>query len=157
MDRREFFSWMRNGLASAAAASLLLRAGTLQAGAPGESSPRAPHFPPRATRAIHICLCGAMSHIDTFDYKPGLIAAHGRSLNSSTRPDVFFGQVGRLRKPDWEFHQRGSSGLWISELFPNLAEVEDELTVIRSMVAETSNHTSDNFPENSRLRINCFP
>ena len=80
MDRREFFSWMRDG-GCAAAASLLLRDGTLQAGVPGKSSPRAPHIPPRATRAIHICLCGAMSHVHSFDYKPGLIAAHhGRSL-----------------------------------------------------------------------------
>ena len=157
MDRREFFSWMRNGLAGAAAASLMLRDGTLEAGVPGESSPRAPHFPPRATRAIHICLCGAMSHFDTFDYKPGLFAAHGKALNASTRPDVFFGQVGRLRKPDWGFRRRGASGLWVSELFPNLAEVADELTVIRSMVAETSNHTPATFQENSGFRLNGFP
>ncbi len=157
MDRREFFSWMRNGLASAASASLMLRDGTLKAAIPGESSPPAPHFPPKATRAIHICLCGAMSQVDTFDYKPGLIAAHGKSLNSSTRPDVFFGQVGRLRKPDWEFRQRGQSGLWVSDLFPNIAQVADELTVIRSMVAETSNHTPATFQENSGFRLNGFP
>ena len=99
MDRREFFSWVRNGLAGAAAASLCCATARLQAGQPGEASPACPHFAPRATRAIHICLCGAMSHVDTFDYKPGLIAAHGQSLKSSTKPDVFFGQVGRLRKP----------------------------------------------------------
>jgi hypothetical protein len=157
MDRREFFSWMRNGLASAAAASLMLRDGTLQGAVPGESSPPCPHFPAKARRAIHICLCGAMSHIDTFDYKPGLIAAHGKSLNSSTRPDVFFGQVGRLRRPDWEFRRRGESGLWVSDLFPHLAEVADELTVIRSMVAETSNHTPATFQENSGFRLNGFP
>jgi hypothetical protein len=157
MDRREFFSWMRNGLAGAAAASLMLRDGALRAAVPGEASPSAPHFAPRATRAIHICLCGAMSHIDSFDYKPELVAAHGQSLKSSTRPDVFFGQVGRLRKPDWEFRQRGRSGLWVSELFPNIAEVADELTVIRSMVADTSNHTPATFQENSGFRLNGFP
>ena len=157
MDRREFFSWMRNGLAGAATASLMLRDGTLRAGVAGESIPPAPHVPAKATRAIHICLCGAMSHVDTFDYKPGLIAAHGKSLNSSTKPDVFFGQVGRLRKPDWEFRQRGQSGLWVSDLFPNIAEVADELTVIRSMVAETSNHTPATFQENSGFRLNGFP
>ena len=157
MDRRDFFSWLRNGLAGAAAASLMLRDGTLQAGQPGEASPACPHFAPRATRAIHICLCGAMSHVDSFDYKPGLIAAHGQSLQSSTKPDVFFGQVGRLRRPDWAFRQRGQSGLWVSELFPHLGEVADELTVIRSMVAETSNHTPATFQENSGFRLNGFP
>jgi hypothetical protein len=157
MDRREFFSWARNGLAGAAAASLMLRDGTIQGGAPGEAKPTCPHFAPAAKRAIHICLCGAMSHIDTFDYKPGLIAAHGQSLKSDTRPDVFFGQVGRLKRPDWDFRQRGQSGLWVSELFPHLAEVADELTVVRSMVAETSNHTPATFQENSGFRLNGFP
>lgn len=156
MDRRDFFSWLRNGLAGAAAASLLLRDGALHAGQPGEASPACPHFT-KATRAIHICLCGAMSHVDSFDYKPGLIAAHGQSLKSSTKPDVFFGQVGRLRRPDWSFRQRGQSGLWVSELFPQIGEVADQLTVIRSMVAETANHTPATFQENSGFRLNGFP
>jgi hypothetical protein len=98
-----------------------------------------------------------MSHVDTFDYKPELIKAHGKALQSSTRPDVFFGQVGLLRKPDWKFRQRGKSGLWVSELFPQLAEMADELTVIRSMYAETSNHTPATFQENSGFRLNGFP
>jgi hypothetical protein len=157
MDRREFFSWARNGLAGAAAASLMLRDGTLQAGVPGEASPACPHFAPAARCAIHICLCGAMSHVDTFDYKPGLVAAHGQSLQSATKPDVFFGQVGRLKKPDWRFRQRGQSGLWVSDLFPNLGELADELTVVRSMVADTSNHTPATFQENSGFRLNGFP
>jgi hypothetical protein len=148
---------MRDGLAGAAAASLMLRDGTIRAAVPGEASPPAPHFAPKATRAIHICLCGALSHVDSFDYKPGLIAAHGQSLNSPTKPDVFFGQVGRLRRPDWEFRKRGQSGLWVSDLFPNLAELADELTVIRSMTAETSNHTPATFQENSGFRLNGFP
>jgi hypothetical protein len=72
MHRRDFFNWVRDGLAGAAAASLMLRDGTLRAdGVPGEASLKCPHFAPKATRAIHVCLCGAMSHLDTFDYKPG--------------------------------------------------------------------------------------
>jgi hypothetical protein len=157
MDRREFLSWVQGGLAGAAAASLLLRDGIVHAVEPGGAKPPCPHFPPKATRALHICLCGAMSHIDTFDYKPDLIAAHGKPVTSSTRPDTFFGQVGRLRRPDWNFRQRGESGLWVSELFPNLAEVADELTVIKSMVAETANHTPATFQENSGFRLNGFP
>ena len=92
--------------------------GPCTGGEPGEAKPPCPHFPPKATRALHICLCGAMSQIDTFDYKPALIAAHGKPVNSSTKPDTFFGQIGRLRKPDWAFRQRGESGLWVSDLFP---------------------------------------
>ncbi len=157
MDRRDFLSWVQGGLAGAAAASLLLRDGIVRAVEPGGAKPPCPHFPPKATRALHICLCGAMSHIDTFDYKPDLITAHGKPVNSSTRPDTFFGQIGRLRRPDWTFRQRGESGLWVSELFPNVAEVADELTVIKSMVAETANHTPATFQENSGFRLNGFP
>ena len=98
-----------------------------------------------------------MSHVDSFDRKPALIASHGQSLNSPTKPDAFFGRVGRLRGPDWEFRQRGRSGLWISDLFPNLGEVADELTVINSMVAETANHTPATFQENSGFRLNGYP
>ncbi|AGA27062.1 DUF1501 domain-containing protein [Singulisphaera acidiphila] len=157
MDRREFFSWVRNGLGGAALADLMLREGRLQAAVPGESASHCPHFAPKATRAIHICLVGALSQVDSFDYKPGLIRAHGQSLPSNERPDVFFGQVGRLRRPDWEFRQRGQSGLWVSELFPEIATVADELTVIHSMFAETSNHTPATFQQNSGFRLNGFP
>jgi hypothetical protein len=157
-DRREFLSWVRNGLGAAALATLLARDGTARAaGVPGEAADPCPHFRPKARRAVHVCLVGAMSHVDSFDYKPGLIRAHGQSLQSSERPDVFFGQVGRLRKPDWEFRRRGQSGLWVSDLFPHLAEVADELTVINSMFAETSNHTPATFQENSGFRLNGFP
>ena len=138
-------------------ASLLSRERPARSGEPGEAKPPCPHFRPKATRAIHICLCGAMSHLDSFDFKPDLIAAHGKPLNSSTKPDVFFGQVGRLRRPDWDFKQRGESGLWVSDLFPTPGRVADELTVIRSMVAETSNHTPATFQENSGFRLNGFP
>src|SRR5207302_1519989 len=95
--------------------------------------------------------------VDTFDYKPALARLHGRSLNAAERPDVFFGQVGLLRQSDWAFRQRGRSGLWVSDLFPHLAGVADELTVINSMFAETSNHTPATFQENSGFRLNGFP
>jgi hypothetical protein len=65
--------------------------------------------------------------------------------------------VGLLRKNDWRFRQRGESGLWVSDLFPHLAEVIDELTVIRSMFAETSNHTPATFQQNTGFRLNGFP
>jgi hypothetical protein len=153
-DRRRLLSWVGTGLTGTAFAALLGRDNITQAAGPGAPGP---HFQPKAKRAIHICCLGALSHVDSFDFKPGLIARHGKSLGSRERPDVFFGQVGLLRKPDWEFRQRGQSGLWISELFPNLAQVADELTVINSMVAETSNHTPATFQENTGFRLNGFP
>jgi len=65
---------------------------------------------------------------------------HGKPLGGSERPETFFDQIGRLRKADWEFKRRGKSGLWVSELLPHLAERADDLTVIRSMIADSDRH-----------------
>jgi len=158
ISRRDFFSWTVSGLGAAAACSLLARDGLLAAErVPGEAADPPPHLPPRARRAIHICLCGGYSQIDTFDYKPGLARRHGQPLGGEEKPDVFFGQIGLLRQNDFEFRQRGSSGLWISELLPHIAGVADELTIIRSMVADSSSHTPATMQENSGFRLNGFP
>jgi hypothetical protein len=156
ITRRSFLHWTAHGLGGAALATLLAHDGKLDA-APGEASDPPPHHPPKARRAIHICLCGALSHVDSFDFKPELARLHGKSLPSRERPDVFFGQVGLLRQSDWPFRRRGRSGLWISDLFPEIARVADELTIIHSMVAETSNHTPATFQENTGFRLNGFP
>jgi hypothetical protein len=156
MNRRELLSWVPHGLAGAALASLLDR-DVLRASTPPEAGDPPPHHPARARRAIHLCMCGAVSQVDTFDYKPALERLHGKSLETDERPDVFFGQIGLLRKGDWPFRPRGQSGLWISDLFPHLSELADELCLIRSMVAETSNHTPATFQENTGFRLNGFP
>ena len=148
LSRRGFLSWAGGGLGGAAALSLL---GT------GRSESLVPAFRPRARRAIHICLCGGLSQVDSFDYKPELVKRHGQAMPSTERLDPFFGKVGPLRAPDWEFKQRGRSGLWVSDLFPRIAGVADELCVIRSMVADSSNHTPATFQENSGFRFNGFP
>jgi hypothetical protein len=112
---------------------------------------------PRCRRVIQIFLCGGMSHLDTFDYKPLLAKYHGQPLPSSEKPETFFGNVGLLRQNDWAFHQHGQAGLWISDLFPHLAKCADELTVIRSMVADSANHTPATFQANTGFRFNGFP
>ncbi|MEQ1828477.1 MAG: DUF1501 domain-containing protein [Pirellula sp.] len=157
INRRELFQWAGRGIGSTAFLSLLMQDGVIQAhGASNGALNGKHHLAPLAKRVIHIVACGGVSQIDSFDYKPELVKHHGKSL-SGERPDVFFGRVGLLRKNDWEFRQRGESGLWISELFPNLATVADELTMIHSMVADTSNHTPATFQENTGFRLNGFP
>jgi hypothetical protein len=150
MKRRDFFNWTQRGLTGAALSSLLIRDGLA-------SQSKESHVAPKAKRVIHICLCGGLSQVDSFDYKPKLKELHGKSLKTDEKPDVFFGRVGLLRANDWEFKQRGQSGLWISELFPEIATVADELTVINSMVAESSSHTPATFQESSGFRFNGFP
>ncbi|MEE2947364.1 MAG: DUF1501 domain-containing protein [Verrucomicrobiota bacterium] len=155
LNRREFFNWGTRGIGATAFASLLARDTSARA----ESLAQAtfPNFAPRAKRAIHISLVGGMSHIDSYDYKPGLDKAHGKPLGSSEKPDIFFGQVGLLRRSDFQFKQRGQSGLWLSEMFPNIAEMADVITVIRSMTTDSANHTPALFFANSGFEFNGFP
>ena len=148
MNRRDFLSWSSHGLGATAALHLMLRDGTLTA---------ATHHPAKAKRAVQISLVGGLSHVDSFDPKPALTKHHGEKLKTDTKPDVFFNQVGLLRKNDWEFKPRGKSGLQVSELFPHIATVADELTVIRSMMAESANHTPALFVQNSGFQFNGYP
>src|SRR5688572_28147591 len=149
-DRRDFLSWASSGIGATALLSLLCRDGLIAAeGILGEAKDAPPHHLPKAKRAIHICLCGGFSQLDTFDYKPELARRHGKPLGGDEKPDVFFGQVGLLRQNDFAFQQHGQSGLWVSELFPQLAKVADELTIVRSMVADSSSHTPATMQENS--------
>jgi hypothetical protein len=148
LSRRSFLNWSANGLAATATLHLLLRDGLVRADT---------HHAPKAKRAVQITLVGGMSHIDSFDHKPELAKRHGKSLQTDAKPDVFFNQVGLLRKPDWEFKQRGKSGLWVSELFPHIATVADDLTVIRSMHSDSANHTPALFVQNSGFQFNGYP
>ncbi len=158
INRREWLDWGLRGLGATAALGLLLNDQRLSAQDDGTANRKAfPQTRPRAKRAIQICLVGGLSHLDSFDYKPALKQYHGKSLNSSEQPDVFFGQVGLLRQPDWEFHRRGQSGLWISELFPHLAQLADELTVFNSLTTDSANHTPALFFAHSGFQFNGFP
>src|SRR5258708_7382400 len=126
LHRREWFSWAAAaGLGGTALASLLLRDGVAQAArrVRGEANDPPPHHEAKAKRVIHVCLCGGLSHLDTFDPKPALAKYHGKRLPGSEKPETFFGQIGLLRRNDWAFKRRGKSGLWVSELFPHLAKV----------------------------------
>lgn len=158
LPRRDFLSWSTHGLTLSAFMHLLQRDGVARAaGTPAEAADPAPHLIPKCKRVIHLYMCGGMSHLDSFDYKPLLAKFHGQPLPSTEKPETFFGKIGLLRKNDWEFKQRGESGLWISELFPHLAGVADELTVINSMVADSANHTPATFQANTGFRLNGFP
>jgi hypothetical protein len=97
-------------------------------------APKASHFPARAKRVIFLSMQGAPSHVDTFDYKPAL-----------TKDDGKQGKTGRLsnRKlmgSPWSFSQHGKGGLWVSELFPNLAKHADELCMLKGMHTDVPNH-----------------
>ncbi len=96
-------------------------------------APKKTHFPAKAKRVIFLCMEGAPSHVDTFDYKPKLTALNGQSMPKSR---VF----GKLLASPWKFAQHGHGGLWISELFPELAKQADELCLLRGMHTDVPAH-----------------
>ncbi len=99
-----------------------------------ENAPLAPkpsHFPAKAKRVIFLCMRGGPSHVDTFDYKPKLTEDSGKS---GKRPGT------KLLGSKWKFAQRGKSGLWISDLFPAVAQHADDMCLVRSMQTNVPAH-----------------
>ncbi|MEY3457305.1 MAG: hypothetical protein RL215_462 [Planctomycetota bacterium] len=158
LTRRQALNFSSSSITATALATLLLKQNFAHPADPVRPDARdTPHFAPKARRVVHICLCGGLSHLDSFDYKPQLARFHGKPLQSSERPETFFNQIGLLRKNDFEFQRRGNSGLWISNLFPQIAQHADDLVVVNSMVADSANHTPATFEENTGFRLNGFP
>jgi hypothetical protein len=97
-------------------------------------APRSPHFKPRAKRVIFLCMAGGPSHVDTFDYKPKLVTDDGKSFGKGFRAGA------KLLAPPWKFRQHGKSGLWISDLFPEVAKHADRLCLLRAMRTDVPAH-----------------
>jgi hypothetical protein len=97
-------------------------------------APRRTHFSPRAKHIIFLCMEGAPSHVDTFDYKPGLAQRNGQRM---PRARTF----ARVLASPFRFASHGQSGLWISEVFPEIARHADELCLLRSMHTDVPAHS----------------
>src|SRR5262245_24777761 len=132
MSRRDMLGQFATGLGGMALAALVAR-DSKGAAAKGEAADLPPHHVPKAKRAIQIFLQGGLSQVDSFDPKPELERLHGKPVPGDEKPVAFMGKVGLLHKAHFAFAQRGQSGLWVSDLFPQIATVADELTVIRSL------------------------
>ena len=101
-------------------------------------APKRPHFAPKAKRVIFLCMRGGPSHVDTFDYKPLLEDAAGKSPGDMAGLN---NQKGRKLKPSpWKFPQHGQSGLPISELYPHVSKHADDLCLLNSMYTDVPNH-----------------
>ncbi|MEP6755927.1 MAG: DUF1501 domain-containing protein [Chthonomonadales bacterium] len=150
ITRRELLGTITNGF-GAVALSALLGDAAFAGLAPGtEPDPRRPmlprnsHFTPRAKSVIFLYMDGGPSQVDTFDPKPRLAKENGSPIKMKV-PATQFDNVGNVLKSPWEFKRRGQSGLWVSDLFPYVAECADDLCVINSMVSEHSEHTNANY------------
>lgn len=147
--RRFFLQRTGLGLAGLGVTDLLCRESTAAASTSTANplSGKPPHFAAKAQRVIHIFLNGGLSHVDSFDPKPELTKRHGQSL---TVPNLITErQTGAAMASPFPFRKYGNSGIEVSDLFPHIGQVIDDVCVVRSMYADLPNH------EPSLMLMNC--
>ncbi len=144
LSRRRLLSHMGAGFGTLGLASLLADQGLLGSAAgaaPAAAnplSPKAPHFAARAKRVIFLFMNGGPSHVDTFDPKPELAKYAGQQPEELTKN--YPRSVGKLFPSPFQFRKYGENGVDVSELYPHVAGVIDDLCVIRSMHTDIPNH-----------------
>ena len=150
LDRRDFLGRSATALGAIALTSLLRGEGALAAIDPiidptRPFAPRAPHFPAKAKNVVVIFCAGAVSQLETWDYKPELIKHDGKPLSGG--PAVTFqGPAGDLARPQYEFRPRGATGKMVSDLIPHLAELTDDIAFVHSLTSKSNTHgPAENF------------
>lgn len=114
------------------------------------------HFDSAAKQVLVIFCPGAVSHVDTFDYKPELYKYHG-SKPPGIPAVTFEGPTGNIAKPFWEFKPRGESGKMTSELLPNMGELADDFCFLHSLTTQTSAHPQGENFMNTGFTMEGFP
>ncbi|MCC6538176.1 MAG: DUF1501 domain-containing protein [Bryobacterales bacterium] len=132
-SRREFLTRAANGFGGLAMLNLLHAAERKQ-----------PHFAPKAKAVIFLFMDGGPSQMDTFDPKPRLALDNGKPLPFRP-PTTVFNISDKILGSPFAFKQHGQSGAAVSELFPHVAGCVDDLAIVRSMVADHSEHTAANY------------
>jgi hypothetical protein len=139
INRRAFLARAGVGLGGLALGSLLTPAQAMAMGALGT-----PHIPARAKRVIHLCMAGGPSHLESFDPKPELDRLNGQPFPESFTKGQQLAQlqntVLKARGSFVKFKKWGKSGQEISELFPHIGSIADDIAIVRSMNTEQINH-----------------
>jgi hypothetical protein len=143
LSRRDLLRQVSCGFGGVAAAALLHHEAT-RAASTGVLS--ALHHPARATSVIFLYMDGGVSQVDSFDPKPRLEQDAGKNPNSLFKVDATqFNNIGTVLPSPWKFQRYGQSGIPVSDLFPQIGSVVDELAIIRSMTSEFPEHTNANY------------
>lgn len=140
--RREVLQRAAGGFGTIALHGMLAdeaRAASIKSSA-DQLSPKQPHHAPRAKRVIFLYMTGGVSHVDSFDPKPELFANHGKKITVDNWQGKLEEFTRYLKKPDWKFKPGGQSGIEVSDLFPHMRGIVDDLCVIRSMESDHTNH-----------------
>lgn len=152
LDRRRFLGDASTALGAIALASLLdrdrLLAGTsnrIKIHATSPFAPRKPHFAAKAKNVLVLFCAGAVSQLETWDYKPELIKWDDKPLPGG--PAVTFqGPAGNLARPQYRFQQRGQTGKWVSDMIPHLSALTDDIAFVHSLTSKSNTHgPAENF------------
>ncbi len=139
LSRRDLLARASTGFGLAALAGLMQDEARAEA-----VTHAAKRFAPRARSVIFCYMSGGVSHVDSFDPKPLLQKYAGQPMPGEVKKTQF-NNNGTVQPSHWGFKRCGQSGLEVSDLFPHLGGVADELCVIRSMTAKFSEHAQGNF------------
>jgi len=151
ITRRHLFSQCALGVGSIALASMLgesAHAAGAKPVVPSQSpATRKPHFTPRAKNVIFLFMAGGPSQLELFDYKPKLIELNGKPIPDSYLEgkrfafmDSSFKNKSTLLGTRRKFKQYGSSGAWVSELFPHQAQIVDDISLVQTVATDVFNH-----------------
>lgn len=152
MNRRELLLNSGGGFAGIALAQLL-------AGEAGAETVigHGTHFPPKVKRVIQLFMTGGASPMDIYDYKPALAKYNGQMLGPKEKPEGFTAPAGAIMKSPFEFKQHGSSGRWVSSVFPEQAKLVDEMAFLMAMASKTNVHGPGTYMMNSGNTLPGFP
>jgi len=160
-DRRSFLWQTGGGLGGIALAHLLGVDGLLAAGPSGgrrdRPSPGGVHHPARAKRVVQLFMSGAASQVDTFDYKPALIARNGQKFDPGGKVELFQSSPGAVMASPWSWKQYGQCGKYVSGLVPHLAECVDDMAFLPAMIAKSNVHGPATFLQNTGFVLPGFP
>ncbi len=156
VPRRDFLFRAGEGISGIALAHMLQQDGLLAAeyacdtqGIESPTAPRDAHFRPKAKAVISLFMSGGVSHVDTFDYKPMLEKHHGKPLTGKGRVRVRQGFPGPLMKSPFKFERHGQSGKLVSELFPHVGSMVDDLAFIHSCHGRSNDHVLAHYEWNT--------
>ena len=151
--RRHFFRDCGVGVGKIALATLLAESQARSAWAGAEPdrtpaprdvmAPRPPHFAPRARRVIFLFMAGAPSQLDLFDDKPALREHDGRPIPAEVVKDqryAFIRPDASLMSARYRFARHGQSGAELSEMLPHLAQIVDDIAIVKSVHTDQFNH-----------------
>ena len=144
LTRRQVLLRCANGFGGLALTALLAEGAPANERALDPMKLRPPHFKSKAKSVIFLFMDGGVSHVDSFDPKERLQKESGKALPLE-RPQHVRAVSATLFGSPFEFHRYGQSGAPVSNMFPHVATCVDDLVIIRSMVADHSEHTAANY------------